>query len=223
MSRTRSCFDWQRLGAEAQGEDARAGNVAAISTNDLESVLAAHFDLDLTNPAICTDREAALAALVAGYRKGACSVNHEENDAVPAAFWSLLAEPARERLFAFMRFLDAEADGYFAKGREDANTIPVGAGLFDETIRGAARLEFVMALRDTVRFGNRWTHAEKSLDAAYLKASAALRLWVEKHNARRKDINWQRWSEFGQDELRYLVISAKREILGTGLDEGRSR
>ena len=118
--------------------------------------------------------------------------------------WERLAEPARERLFAFMRSLDAAADDYFRKGRETPNTIPVGAALFDETLRGAVRFELVMALR-----------VATSLDDAQARASKAVRLWVEKHNARRPDINWKRWTEAGQDELVRLVDRTEKEILGS--------
>jgi hypothetical protein len=99
-----------------------------------------------------------------------------------------------------MRQWDAEADDYFRRGREGA--MPVGSALFDETIRGAVRLEWVSALRTA-----------SSLDDARSAAETAVRLWVAKHNARSRDRNWQRWIEFGQDDLRRLVAITSDLIL----------
>lgn len=109
-----------------------------------------------------------------------------------------LDEARRERLFALMREFDARSDALMVKGREDAYSIPVGAALFDYTLEGAAYLELVTALRRA-----------PSLEAAQEQASNALRLWVTKHNARRKDINWQRWGESGQDKLHYLLTRVR--------------
>lgn len=117
--------------------------------------------------------------------------------------WSSLDDAARGRLFALMRELGQEAADYMARAREPPNTIPVGAALFDEAIKGAAREELLVALRTA-----------DSIEAARGQASAALREWVKKHNARRKDVTWQRWSETGQSDLKFLVERAQRAVLG---------
>jgi 5'-3' exonuclease len=122
--------------------------------------------------------------------------------------WRALDAGRRARLFAFMRELDAAADHFFAKGREDANRIPVGAALFDEVLRGAACFELVTALRRA-----------ETVEAAAELAAPAVRLWVEKHNARSKDINWKRWTEAGQDELARLVQRAKEIAMTAVLPE----
>lgn len=62
--------DWQRLGSEAQAEDARRGNTAPITDEELRDVLAHHFEVDLADPSICDDDEEALDSLVRGYRVG---------------------------------------------------------------------------------------------------------------------------------------------------------
>jgi hypothetical protein len=94
-----------------------------------------------------------------------------------------------------MRWLGDEADQFFIRGREMPDTIPVGAALFDETLQGAICLELVSALRTA-----------PSLEIASDRASAAVRVWVQKHNAKRPhDMSWQRWGESGQSDLERLV------------------
>ena len=66
----RSERDWMRLGSESATEDRDARNSGLISDADLESALEGHFDADLSNPEITEDREAAVAALVYGYKFG---------------------------------------------------------------------------------------------------------------------------------------------------------
>lgn len=118
------------------------------------------------------------------------------------AMWETLAESKREKLFAIMRTLGDEADRYFEKGRERYDMVPVGAALFDETLRGAVRLELVSALRTAPDLG-----------VAAVRAGDAVRVWVCKHNERRpRDVNWQRWSEAGQDMLAHLVASVREVV-----------
>lgn len=117
----------------------------------------------------------------------------------PKPLHETLAEPQRETLFAFMRGLDADALFYFDRGKETPGTIPVGSALFDDVIKGAARLELVSALR-----------TGETLEAIEAQAQTALRLWVTKHNERRKDKDWQRWSEHGQDDLRRLLTQLRK-------------
>lgn len=117
-------------------------------------------------------------------------------------FHETLPAPQREALFAFMRELQADSDFYMARGRETPGTIPVGSALFDEVIKGAVRLELVMALGQAA-----------TLEAAHAKAAEATRLWVKKHNEKRKDKDWQRWCEHGQTNLSDLVARLRR-ILG---------
>jgi len=110
----------------------------------------------------------------------------------------------RAALFALMRQLGAEADVFFARGREEHDRIPVGAALFDETLRGAARHELVNCLRTA-----------DTLDDAHEAAKRLLEVWVLKHNARRpRDMHWQRWTGAGQSELLSLVHRV-RDIVGT--------
>lgn len=110
-------------------------------------------------------------------------------------FWKTLSELKRERLFAIMRRLGDEMLYYFDRGREAPNTIPVGAALFDDVVRGALRHELVSALRTA-----------SSPESAFDQARAALRVWVQKHNERRNDINWKRWEDTGQIELETQIL-----------------
>lgn len=114
-------------------------------------------------------------------------------------FHTNLEPPVRDALFAYMRELDADSLFYFEKAKETPGTIPVGSALFDDTIQGAVRLELVMALRTA-----------ETPEAAYETAVQAVRLWVEKHNAKRKDKDWKRWTEHGQDKLRFLFGRVSR-------------
>lgn len=115
------------------------------------------------------------------------------------ALYKTLPEAKREPLFAFMRELQADSDFYMAKGRETPGTIPVGSALFDYVIKGASRLELLMAIGRA-----------DTLEAVEAQAVPALRLWVTKHNERRRDKDWQRWSEHGQDDLRFLVARLRK-------------
>lgn len=114
------------------------------------------------------------------------------------ALYSTLTEPKREALFALMRELQADSDFYMAKGRETPGTIPVGAALFDDVIKGAARLELLLAIGRA-----------DTLEAVEALAVPALRLWVTKHNERRRDKDWRRWTEHGQDVLRFLLTRVR--------------
>lgn len=120
-------------------------------------------------------------------------------------FWTTLVKAQREELFALMCELGSEADQHFKRGRDlegPPGTIPVGSAMFDETLQGAVREEFVRALRTA-----------PTLEAAEQTAADAVRLWVRRHNARRpKDVNWQRWTEAGQADLEGIVRRV-REIL----------
>lgn len=116
-------------------------------------------------------------------------------------FWKSLTDLQREDLFALMRRMGDEEAVYFTRGRETPNTIPVGAALFDETLRGAARYELNAALRKA-----------STLEAAFDQSRAALRVWVRKHNERRSDINWQRWEESGQTELETLIATVRTTL-----------
>lgn len=117
-------------------------------------------------------------------------------------FWKTIDDARRERLFALMRILDSEAERYFAKGREDSGRIAAGPALFEETLRGAVRMELVMALR-----------AEPTLEAVTERAQVAVRLWVTKHNQRRpNDVGWKLWSESGQEQLQGLLARVRREV-----------
>lgn len=117
-----------------------------------------------------------------------------------------LAEERREALFVLMREWDAESTDFFAKARLPYGTIPVGGALFDETLRGAIRLEFVMALRKA-----------ETIDGAVELAEPAIRRWIEKHNEKRpKDANWKRWCDrsgfSGQDDLFRLADLARKAV-----------
>lgn len=118
--------------------------------------------------------------------------------------WKALTDLKREDLFALMRRMGDEQEIYFARGRETPNTIPVGAALFDETLRGAMRHELNAALRTA-----------PTLEAAFDQARTALRVWVRKHNERRRDINWQRWEESGQTELETLISEVRATVRTT--------
>ncbi|MCC6649043.1 MAG: hypothetical protein IT374_26180 [Polyangiaceae bacterium] len=71
----RSIRDWERLGSEAESEDRRIAEREGLEPihprNTIDEMLAYHFCWDLDNPEITPDRDAAIAALVRGYREGA--------------------------------------------------------------------------------------------------------------------------------------------------------
>jgi hypothetical protein len=69
----RNLNDWKRLGSEAEAEDRRDGFDArggTLTDNEIRVGLHVYFTVDLCNPEICEDEEAALDALVDGYRHG---------------------------------------------------------------------------------------------------------------------------------------------------------
>lgn len=117
-------------------------------------------------------------------------------------FYDRLPPDRREALFEAMRRMDDESTRFFASGRETPNTIPVGAALFDETLRGAARLELLMALRKA-----------ETLEQAFEQARESLRVWVRRHNEKRpRDRAWQRWEGSGQSELEFLISQIRRVV-----------
>lgn len=69
----RSTADWKRLGSEAEAKD-RASDYPAHGSDlddaELRGVLANYFAVDLARSEICDDEDAALDALVDGYRNG---------------------------------------------------------------------------------------------------------------------------------------------------------
>lgn len=69
----RSVSIWERLGSEAEAMDRAQGSPAKgsdLTDEELRGVLASFFAVDLCRSEICEDEEAALDALVNGYRKG---------------------------------------------------------------------------------------------------------------------------------------------------------
>lgn len=70
MSSTTIAARFRRLGSEAKCEDRAAGHTGPITDDDLAAALWAHHEGDLAELATDEEREAALAALVEGYRHG---------------------------------------------------------------------------------------------------------------------------------------------------------
>ncbi len=104
-------------------------------------------------------------------------------------YFESLNEEDRETLFSHMRHIDQGAQRLEAEHRRLSpryGQIAVGAGAFDPWLKSAVMQEYLSSLRKG-----------QTPIQAKVKAIEYGRLCVQKHNEKRKDINWQRWIDSG--------------------------
>jgi hypothetical protein len=103
-----------------------------------------------------------------------------------AGAWLDTLEPnQREAVFAAMRDIRTQAEVHNKAAQKltpPTGQIPVGAAAFDEVIGRESREAFLRALNKGM-----------TPQAAAEAAKADVKVAVQRHNAKRKDIGWQRW------------------------------
>jgi hypothetical protein len=104
--------------------------------------------------------------------------------------WLAQLSPAqRERVLVLVRSLTDEAQVHEARARTiegNGSSLPVGAGHFDDLLAAVARQALVSAL-------GRGLDLDASVEVAANECVTCVRI----HNARRRDVTWQRWTGAG--------------------------
>lgn len=100
-----------------------------------------------------------------------------------------MSESDRQKAYALMRAVGADMDSFYNAPTQGGRGIPVGAGVFDDTIKAEVRRDYLAALRAGM---TPWD--------ACRDAQARALVYVNRHNAQRpKDVCWQRWTGHGAD------------------------